>query len=374
MIQWLDTLDTTCRVAWACLKKDIKSVLTERAFLFQTIILPLNYNMLLILFALSGSNAPTAVVMLEQGSYARQFTAALASAHSFDLQYATADQAQALMQSGEIVAIVTIPVDFDYRMQIGQAVQVGLQVNNLNTDFTDDVRRGVRLAITSFSAQAMPGQITIVAQEHDAYPVDIGYIPYLSISILIIGCMVAGRLQAGTATAREWEKGTIKELLLAPAPRVAIVLGQMLAAALMTLGASVLVLLFVTLVIGDWPLNWGLVLLTLVLTTLIFVAVGTILGNWFRRRQTVTLTVRGVPIPLFWLSGIFAPITFSTTAIVVLARLFPTHYAITLQQAAFFGFHTNQLSVAGNVLVECGFLAVALLLATLVFRRGTAPR
>ena len=284
MMRWTSTM---VRVIWACLKKDLKSVWTERAFLFQIVILPLNYNMLLILFALSGSNAPTAVVIANQGPYAQQFYTALAEAHSFHLQQTSADQAQALMQSGEIVAIVTIPANFDLRMQEGQAVQVGLQVNNLNTDFTDDVRRGVRLAITSFSAQAFPGQVTIVPQERDAYPQDIDYVPYLSVSILVIGCMVAGLLQAGTATALEWEKGTIKELLLAPAPRLAIVLGQMLAAALLTMGASILVLLFVTKVIGDWPLNWGLVVLTLVLTTLIFVALGTVLGNWLRRRQTV---------------------------------------------------------------------------------------
>jgi ABC-2 type transport system permease protein len=161
-------------------------------------------------------------------------------------------------------------------------------------------------------------------------------------------------------------------LLLAPVPRLAIVLGQLLAAALLTMGASMLVLFFVTLVIGDWPLNWGLMLLTDVLTTLIFVALGSVLGNGLRRRQTVTLTVRGVPVPLFWLSGIFAPITFSTPAIVVIARLFPTHYAISLQQAAFFGFQTNQLSIAGNLLVTGAFLVGALVLATLVFRRATA--
>ena len=69
MMRWPGTLR---RVAWACLKKDLRSVRTERAFLFQTIILPLNYHLLLILFALSGSNAPTAVVMRDQGPYAQQ--------------------------------------------------------------------------------------------------------------------------------------------------------------------------------------------------------------------------------------------------------------------------------------------------------------
>ena len=369
-----DIASSVVRVILACARKDIKSVLTERAFLFQTVILPLNYNLLLILFVLAGSAAPTAVVMQDGGPYARQFYAALGEAHSFHLQLASAGAAQQLVNSGEIVAIVTIPPDFDRKLQAHQPARIGLVVNNLNTDMTDDVRRGTRLAITTFYSQAFPGQVLVVPEERDAYPRDTGYIPFLSIPVLVIGLMVGGLLQAGTASAREWDKQTVKELLLSPAPRFAIVGGKMLAAGLMSLVSSLVVLAFVVLVIGDWPLH-PLPLLGLIpLIAAVFVAAGTLLGNLLRQRQTVTLLVRGIGLPLFFLSGIFAPVSFSTPGVQLLARLFPIHYSIALLQESFEGFRTNTQGVGYNVLALCGFLAILLTMSAMVLRRSTTPQ
>lgn len=359
------------RVIWACLLKDLKSMLTERAFLFQCIILPINYNLLLLLFALSGSNAPTAVVMGENGPYAQQFYQALASAHSFHLQLASASDAASLLQSGEIVAVVSIPTDFDTQVALDRPTSVGLQVNNLTTDLTDDVRRGVRLAVTTTASQVFSGQISIVAEEHDQYPSDHDYIPFLSIAALVIGIMVGGLLQAGMTAAREWEQQTMPELLLSPASRSAMASGKMLAAALVSLAASSLSLAFVTLVIGDWPVAWGEVLTFTVLASCLFVAVGTWLGTVLRRRQTLTLLVRGCSVPLFFLSGIFAPISFSTPGVQFLARLFPIHYLLVLEQHAFFGMRLNTLSVLENLLILIGFLLLFLVLATLALRRST---
>src|SRR6266851_1178097 len=93
------------------------------------------------LFAVSGGLAPTAVVMHETGPYARAFYDAMAHAHSFRLQTASTQEAQDLLQAGKIVAVVTIPADFDTRVQQNEPVQVSVQINNLNTDFTNDSRR-----------------------------------------------------------------------------------------------------------------------------------------------------------------------------------------------------------------------------------------
>src|SRR5258707_8824825 len=164
------------RVIGACLVKDLKSMLTERAFLFQCVILPINYTLLLMLFALAGSNAPTAVVMNDTGLYAQQLYQALSDAHSFQLTEASPTQGSALLQAGEVVAVVTIPADFDARVTQGQLARIGLTVNNLNTDMTDDVRRGVRLAVTTFAEQTVPAQVPMVMQEQDQYPRDLDYI------------------------------------------------------------------------------------------------------------------------------------------------------------------------------------------------------
>jgi ABC-2 type transport system permease protein len=353
------------RVIGACLVKDLKSMLTERAFLFQCVILPINYTLLLMLFALAGSNAPTAVVMNDTGLYAQQLYQALSDAHSFQLTEASPTQGSALLQAGEVVAVVTIPADFDARVTQGQLARIGLAVNNLNTDMTDDVRRGVRLAVTTFAEQTVPAQVPMVMQEQDQYPRDLDYISFLSISALVIGVMVGGLLQAGSSAAREWEHSTMPELLLSPAPRTAIVVGKMLAAMVVSLAASLISLLFVVLVIGDWPVSWGEALAWTTLSSGIFVAAGTLLGTVLRRRQTLTLLVRGCSVPLFFLSGIFAPLTFSTTGVQILARLFPVHYLLVLEQQAFFGFQMNTLGTWSNVLILAGFLVIFVSLAAL---------
>src|SRR5215472_714919 len=124
------------RVIWACIKKEIKSTLTQRIGAILGVILPVNFLILMSLFALSGSQAPTAVVMQDRGPYARAFYDAMAHAHSFRLQTTRAQQAEGLIQAGKIVAVVTIPADFDTRVRQNQSVQVHVQINNLNTDFT----------------------------------------------------------------------------------------------------------------------------------------------------------------------------------------------------------------------------------------------
>src|SRR5712692_336917 len=112
-------------VIMACMCKDITSALADRISLFQMVILPLNYNMLLILFALVGSAAPTAVVMRDTGPYAQRFYDAMNASHSFRLQVVSSEaEAQASLLHGDIVAVVTIPADFDQKVGLGQPVQV----------------------------------------------------------------------------------------------------------------------------------------------------------------------------------------------------------------------------------------------------------
>lgn len=362
--QWLG-------VIWACMRKDIASSLSDRISLFQMIILPINYNILLVLFALAGSAAPTAVVMQDHGYYAQQFYDAMQSSYSFRLQVVSSDaEANAMLLRGDIVAVVTIPAAFDQQVELGQPVSVNLFTNNVNTDFTDDVNRGLRLAEVTFYQRALPDKLNIVTQIHESYGHETDYIPYLSVSVIVIGLLVGGLLQAGNAMARDWESHTIKELLLSPSPSFAIIVGKMLGAGSVSLLSALGVLLFLVLVIGVWPISWPGLLGTVLLMSAISVAAGTLLGNVLRQRQSVTLLTRGVSVPLFLLSGVFNPITYSTIGLVILARLSPVHYAIALIQEAAMGFRTNTLSFAENTLVLTGFLLLFVVLSSIVLRRG----
>nr|HET6903081.1 ABC transporter permease [Ktedonobacteraceae bacterium] len=359
------------RVIWACMKKDIKSALTERVFTILSVFVPVNILILLSLFVLSGGQAPTAVVMQDNGPYAQQFYTAMSHAHSFRLQQASASDAENLIQTGRIVAVVTIPSNFDTSIQRNQPVQVGVQINNLNTDFTNDIRRAVPLSITSFYAKAFPNLVPITPHEIDLHAQDTDYIPYLTVSILVVGLTLAGILQSGTASAREYENETIKELLLSPASRWSIIVGKMLGAFVMSLAAVVVVLAVLIFIIGVWPVNWGEVIGFTLLCLVIFIAWGTLLGTLIKQRQPVTALTFGTSIPLFFLSGAFGPISFTTPAIQFIAQLFPIYYAIVLQQHAFHGFILNTYGISTNVLILVGYAVALIIIASVALRRST---
>lgn len=370
-MQMLQEPGYTLRVIWACMKKDIKSALTERVFTIIGIFVPVNVLILLSLFVLSGSNAPTAIVIQDSGQYAQAFYDAMSHAHSFRLQKASASEARDLIQAGKIVAVVTIPADFDARMRQNQAVQVDVQINNLNTDFTNDIRRAVPLSITSFYAKAFPNLVTITPQETDLQPQDTDYIPYLTVSILVIGLVLAGILQSGTSAAREWENETIKELLLSPASRWAVIVGKMAGAFAMSIGSVIVVLFVLIVVIGVRPVHWGEVIGYTLLCLVIFIALGSLLGTLLKQRQPVIALSFGTSIPLFFLSGAFGPITFTTPALQVLAKIFPIYYAIVVQQHAFHNFDLNTYGISVNALILCAYALGVVILASIVLRRST---
>src|SRR5260370_38617877 len=108
------------------------------------------------LLVVSGGLAPTAVVMQDSRPLAQQFYTAMSQAHSFVLQQATVEQAEALIEQGKIVAVGTIPADFDARLQAHQNVSRRGQVNNLKTGFTNDIPRALPPSLTRFSSEPKP--------------------------------------------------------------------------------------------------------------------------------------------------------------------------------------------------------------------------
>ena len=360
------------RVIWACMNKEIKSVLTQRIAVILGVLLPVNFLILMSLFAISGGLAPTAVVMQEVGPYARAFYDAMAHAHSFRLQTASAQEAQDLIQTGKIVAVVTIPANFDTRVRQNQRVVVEVQINNLNTDFTNDIRRAVPLSITIFYGKAFPHLVTVAAREHDLHAQDTDYIPYLTVSILVVALLVGGLLQSGVPAAAEWEQATIKEVLLSPASRFAVMVGKMAGALVIALAAVVVVLATVILLFGVWPLHWGEVVVFTLLVTVIFIAYGTLLGTLLKRRQAFAALAIASSVPLFFISGAFGPISFGNNVVLsVLAQLFPMYYAVVLMQHAFHGFDLNTYGLGMNILILSGYALGLILLAALVLRRST---
>ncbi len=187
----------------------------------------------------------------------------------------------------------------------------------------------------------------------------------------MIALVLAGILQSGSSSAREWENETIKELLLSPARRWAIIVGKMLGAFVMSIASVVIVLLVLILIIGVQPVHWNEVIGFTLLCLFIFIAWGTFLGTLIKQRQPVIALAFGTSIPLFFLSGAFGPISFNTPAIQFIAKMFPLYYAIVLQQHAFHNFDLNTYGIGVNTLILVGYASLLVILAAVALRRNT---
>ncbi len=360
------------RVERICALKEVRSDIRAPATNMIVVFVPLNFLILMLLFATSGGQAPTAVVMLDQGPYAQQFLSAMQNAHSFHITPAggtTADEAQRQIQSGNIVAVVTIPASFDDDLKAGRKIEIPVLVNNLNTDFTNDIRRAIPLTIASFYANAFPEQVVVKAQEVDSYPQDTDYIPYLGVSVLVVALMLGGLNQSGVNIAREYENNTIKELLLSPASRWAIQLGKVIGALAVTSLSSFIVLAVLVFIIGIYPQNWLEVIIFAIVIMPIFGAIGALLGTLLRRRSVVIPLSLLLALPLFFLSGPFGPPSFGTTIGQIIAQFSPTYYGIAAFQHAFHGFTTTPTTTAENLLILVGFAVVAIALSAILLRR-----
>ena len=312
--------------------------------------------------------------MHDHGPYAQQFVQAMAHSDSYRLETETASQAAAQMKAGTLVSVVTIPAHFDRAIMRHHHIAVTQQVNNLNADLTDDAVRALRTSVTSFYGHALPGRLHVVTRIHNAYPHPMGYIPFLSMSVIVIALMVSGLLQAGNAAAREFEQGTISEILLSPARQWLVLMGRMLGAFAISLPAGLVVMAVVIWGVGDHPVHPWLMAGTSLLTLAVFIAGGTALGLAVRDRSTLAILTRAIPVPLFFLSGVFGVVGYQTRVVQDIATVLPTHYAIVLEQYAIGGYGTSTLSLTMDAGILAAFFAGFMLLAVALLVRARRPQ
>ena len=109
-----------------------------------------------------------------------------------------------------------------------------------------------------------------------------------------------------------WDRqfGFLKETLVAPVPRSAIMIGRTLGGATVAVIQGLLVLI-ITLIVGFRPDDWALlpvVLIVMSLISIMFTAFGTAVATMLKDFQGFQLIMNFIIMPLFFLSGALFPI------------------------------------------------------------------
>ncbi len=193
---------TFFRTVWAILRKDLTVWVRQRSTAAATIIPPLAFLLINALGAAAVGRSPVALVTLDHGPKGIQMQQIFHQADVFRLTDATQQQAQMLLKNLTVVAVITIPADFTQRVEAHQNSPVDVTVNNLNLDFTNDIRRSVPDAITQFyRAQVHSSPIHISVREHDLRARDVEFFQYSVLPTVVLLLTISGLITSGLSAA-----------------------------------------------------------------------------------------------------------------------------------------------------------------------------
>ncbi|MFN2602335.1 MAG: ABC transporter permease [Gemmatimonadaceae bacterium] len=403
------------RPLWGMARNDLAVWLRSPAAIAAALLPALGMGVLVAVLTNSVGQQPVALVMKGQGPAATRISKIFkGDADAYLLKDMTSAEAERALGEERVAAIIVVPENFDHAVARSSAV-ADLYLNNIDIDLADDIRRSVTRTAAEFDAPQlgllgelhgpsegtlMPNPYRVAVAEHDLRDTNVSFLQYQVIPIVILIVISIGLLGTSLLTARDFERGTAKMLVLGPVNMSFLVVGRLLGGALITIAlvAPLVALGFVThripycaeestaplwvTILTSGPCGWilpvpsashALALVALMLAvTLMTVGLGTLLGVALRDTRLVTMTGLNASAYLFFLGGGFTTVAFLPHWLQIASRFVPTSYAIEgLRQALFYpdltGFKTDMIVLSGSAM---GSVVLASVMLARAWRRA----
>ena len=138
-----------------------------------------------------------------------------------------------------------------------------------------------------------------------------------------------------------WDRqfGFLKEMLVAPVPRIEIMIGRTLGGMTVSVIQGMLVLV-IALVVGFRPVNWWhlpIAIGFMLAISLVFAALGVAIGSSLQDMQGFQLIMNFLVMPIYFLSGAMFPLTGQGWPLKIATRIDPLSYGIDGMRAALLG-------------------------------------
>jgi ABC-2 type transport system permease protein len=201
-----------------------------------------------------------------------------------------------------------------------------------------------------------------------AIPPTLSYLDYLVPGILGFTMLFSASF-TGLAVLSDREVGFLKEILVAPVSRTAVVVGRIAGGATTTLLQALLILVL-AIPLGFRPVSlWGIVVavLFLVLIAATFIGLGLAMASQFKDTQGYNLIINFALFPLAFLSGAFFPLSNLPLPVRVVGYLNPLTYGVDGLRGALVGFSERALLVDFGAMVVAATLTIAV--GAALFRR-----
>ena len=377
-------------VIWQVAKKEFRQVIRDRRSLVLILVMPV---LLTILFAKAtggGQLRGIPIVVLNEDSSPESaiITNALKAHDEVRVRgtVTTLQDAQDMLAQGAVKAALVIPKDFKQRLQAGEKVALQLYLDgtdNTSAPIVEGVARKVvaqyntELAVMGLWQRGVPPakgyrliEPVFVNSEIEFNP-DLRYLTYVMPGVIGLTLQLLTVTLMAISIPRERERGTLDQLMVSPISRTELILGKLLPYFGISL-FNVVTILFVAdrgfgiPIAQRLPLLLGLCAL-FVLSSL---ATGLLISSIsYSQFQAVQIAVFYV-LPVFMLSGAYAPIELIPEYVRPISYLFPLMYfsraarAITLRGADVF-------AVWKDLIILSGFTVVYLYWAVVSFQKRT---
>ena len=247
----------------------------------------------------------------------------------------------------ECLVAVAIPKDFSRRLLLGKEVQVQLIIDGSDSN-TASIARGYAEAIVAAHASALQvaasnqeggpqSLLPVEAQLRVWYNSDLESKNYIVPGLLAVILMIISAMLTSLTIAREWEMGTMEQLLSTPLRPAELVLGKM--SAYFAVGAiDTIIVILVGVFIFEVPLRGSLFFLAVSCFIFLFgalcwgILLSAIAGSQLMAYQ---LGMMSSFLPAFLLSGFIYSIENMPVPIQMFTFLVPARYFITLLKGIF---------------------------------------
>ena len=168
-----------------------------------------------------------------------------------------------------------------------------------------------------------------------------------------------------------WDRqfGFLKETLVAPVPRLHIMIGRTFGGATVSMIQGLLVIV-ICLLAGFRPHHLSslpLAVMFMALIAIVFAALGTTIGSRLQNMQGFQLIMNFLVMPIYFLSGALYPLNNLPVGLAVVTRIDPLTYGIDGLRGAFIG--VSHFGAGTDAAVLCGVGSVFLALGAYSFSK-----
>jgi len=329
-------------------RKEFIQITRDRRTLIMTLLMPI-IQMILLGYAANSDvkNVPLAVLDQSRSSQSRALLDAFRTTGYFVISYEATSEPdlQRLIDEGQAKTGLIIPPDYGQKVSRGQSVSVAFIIDGTDSSISAGSLAAAQLIGQTQSAELQVQQLSRQASIAAPPPTvdvrtQVWYNPDMVTSFIMVPAMIGLILQMLTSTlsasaiVREYENGTIEQLIVTPVRSWELMVGKLLPYTLIAFADVLEILVLGTLwfgvpIRGSIGLLLGLAALFLVTSLSMGLLISTV-AHTQREAQTLGMIIQ---LPSMFLSGFFFPIAAMPQVLQWVSVLVPLKYFMVIIKA-----------------------------------------